>query len=387
MKKNLYQFAAASMLAGMSSFTYASLTVSSGVQSFTGSVGVVAAGTSAGHGAPLTSHTNSNDNAVVSTVSLGQFDTSLGVLTGVELQLNSSRTQIIEGTGYKNNGPGRTASGNGASSALLSAPGFDASFAPNITQTGSGCALAHGPTGYIQCGWGPEISAPITTNAVGNVASGNLNDYVGTGAVNATLTTPVLTTTATLTTTMGQPTSGSIVNYKVEWDGGLEAVYSYTSHAAASFAGTSAQNSLTLDFGVIQQFGASPVLGFDIVNLADSNRTGLDLDAFSGSGDAGIFNPGLAAFSGLAQGASHSFTATMLTDTVGSFSASYLLGLSDADIGASNTWLDQTLTLNLVGVVSPIPESDTWAMLLAGLGLIGWKLKRQSRLQSSIAFA
>jgi hypothetical protein len=38
-------------------------------------------------------------------------------------------------------------------------------------------------------------------------------------------------------------------------------------------------------------------------------------------------------------------------------------------------------------VVSPIPEAQTWAMLLAGLGLIGWRLRNQSRKSSSLAFA
>ncbi|MDP1558358.1 MAG: choice-of-anchor E domain-containing protein [Nitrosomonas sp.] len=384
--KYIYHFAAVTVLTGISGFSHASLATSSGVQSFSGSAAVTATGTSTGAGAPLTNATNSNNNALISNVSLGQFDASLGVLTGVELQLNSSRVQAIDGTGFKNNGPGRTAGGSGTSSASLSAPGLDAVFAPNITQIGTGCGLAMGMTGFIQCGWGPQTSATTVTNTTGNVASGNLNDYVGAGAVNAALTTPNLSATATLTTTMGQP-SGSTVNYSVAWSGGLEAIYSYALHAAASFNGSSAQTSLTLDFGVIPQFGATPTLGFDIFNLTDSNRTGLDLDAFSGSGDTGVFSTGLAAFSGLAQGASNGFAATMLTDTLGSFRASYLLSLSDADFGASNTWFDQTLTLNLVGVVSPVPEAQTWAMLLAGSGLIGWRLKNQSREEPNMAFA
>jgi len=77
----------------------------------------------------------------------------------------------------------------------------------------------------------------------------------------------------------------------------------------------------------------------------------------------------------------------MLTDTLGSFNASYLLSLSDADFGASDTWLDQTLTLNLIGVVSPVPEAHTWAMLLAGLGLVGWRLRNSSRESSGMTFA
>lgn len=33
----------------------------------------------------------------------------------------------------------------------------------------------------------------------------------------------------------------------------------------------------------------------------------------------------------------------------------------------------------LTGDVSPVPEADTWAMLLAGLGLLGWQARRRAR--------
>ncbi|WP_300288464.1 PEP-CTERM sorting domain-containing protein [Nitrosomonas sp.] len=388
--KYIYQFAATAILAGIGNFSHASLTTSSGVQSFSGNASVTATSTS------KTAVSNTNNNASVATVSLGQFDTSIGVLTGVELQLKSSRTQTIDGTGFKNNGPGRTASGSGTSSALLSTSGFNAAFTPNITQTGSGCGLAMGMTGYISCNWGSQTSASIVTNITGNVASGNLNDYAGTGLINATLTTPDLAATATLTATMGQQ-SGSTVNYSVAWNGSLEAIYSYMLHAAASFDGTSTQNSLTLDFGVIPQFGPAPTLNFDIFNLADNNRTGLDLDTISGSGDTGAFNIDLTTFSNLAQGTNNNFIASMLTSTLGTFSASYLLDLSDTGIGASNTWLNQKLTLNLIGTVNAastansnpesIPEPGTLALLLAGLGMMAWRLKNQPHEKSGLTIA
>ncbi len=35
-------------------------------------------------------------------------------------------------------------------------------------------------------------------------------------------------------------------------------------------------------------------------------------------------------------------------------------------------------------VVSAVPETETWTMLLAGLGLIGWRLKKQARYEPSM---
>ncbi|MCC6922288.1 MAG: pyruvate-binding protein [Nitrosomonas sp.] len=38
-------------------------------------------------------------------------------------------------------------------------------------------------------------------------------------------------------------------------------------------------------------------------------------------------------------------------------------------------------------IVSTVPETHTWAMLLAGLGLIGWRLRNSSRESSGMTFA
>lgn len=362
---NIFQLTSIAALMGISGLVHAGLTTSSGVENFNGSASVGATATR------QLSASNNNNNASVATVSLGQFDGSLGVLTGVELQLNSSRTQSVDGTGYKYNGAGKTASGSGTSTAALSASGFSAAFAPAIAQSGSGCGLAMGMTGYISCGWGPEASTATATNTTASVDSNNLNDYVGNGSVDASLTTPSLSATATLSTTMGQE-SGSTVNYSVSWQGSLEAVYSYLLHASASFDGSASQNSLTLDFGTVLQNSAASSLNFNIFNLSDVNRTGLDLDGFSRSGDTNIFNTSLAGFTDLAQGGSNGFIASMLTENLGAFSASYLLDLSDADFGASSTWKNQTLTLNLVGEVVPVPvPAAVWLFGSALIGLIG----------------
>lgn len=47
----------------------------------------------------------------------------------------------------------------------------------------------------------------------------------------------------------------------------------------------------------------------------------------------------------------------------------------------SDKAINVTATFTSVRQISPVPEPGTYAMLLAGLGLLGWQRKRQSRLR------
>ncbi|PPD33036.1 MAG: PEP-CTERM sorting domain-containing protein [Methylomonas sp.] len=373
MSINLQLTAVAGLLA-VSGISQAALTTTTGPVSFSGSATVSASGTS------VLSKTNSNNNASIANVSLGQFNAANGVLTGVDLQLTSNRQQTIDGYGYKNNGPGRDASGSGSSTAAMAAIGAAANFATAITQTGGACSLAHGPTGFTDCSWGPNASTANATNATASVADANLDDYVGNGSVSASLTLPTLSATTTLSRTQGQ-TSGSTTNYLLEWAGDLQANYSYLLHAAASFDGSSVSNVLTLDFGSITQNSAAS-LNFGLFNLADANRIGLDLDSVNGSGDTGAFSTDLSLFSGLAQGGSQFFIANLLTANTGTFSAQYLLNLSDEDLGASSTRQNYQLTLNLTGNVvaatAPVPvPGAVWLFGSAMLSMLGVSRRKQ----------
>jgi len=129
MKTN-FQLTAVAVLLSASGISHAALTSTAGPVNFSGSASVTATS------GAVASATNSNNGATIANVALGQFNASNGVLTGVDLQLTSNRTQTINGVGNKNNGPGRTVNGSGTSSALLSASGVSASFAPNLTQAG-----------------------------------------------------------------------------------------------------------------------------------------------------------------------------------------------------------------------------------------------------------
>ncbi|PKD42323.1 PEP-CTERM sorting domain-containing protein [Methylomonas sp. Kb3] len=371
-----FQLTAIAVLLGVSGIAQAALTVTSGPVSFSGSASVTATG------GQVASTTNSNNGATIANVALGQFDVANGVLTGVDIQLTSNRTQTINGSGNKNNGPGRTVNGSGTSNALMSAAGVSAAFVPNLTQAGSGCALAHGPTGPVNCSWGPNTAAAATTDTTVGADDQNLKDYVGGGSVNASLSLPTLSATTTMSSTAGQPGSGSSATYKVDWAGSLQANYSYLLHSLASFDASSANNTLTLDFGTVAQ-NTGPTLSFSLFNLADADRIGLDLDSVSGSGDTGALTTNLTAFNDLAQGSSVAFIANLLTSTTGVFSAQYLINLSDADFGASSTRQNHQLTLNLVGNVVgnvaavPVPGA-VWLFGSAMLGLVG--LQKRKRL-------
>ncbi|MDP3334893.1 MAG: PEP-CTERM sorting domain-containing protein [Methylococcaceae bacterium] len=371
--KTSFQLTAITVLLGVSGISQAALTSTTGPVSFSGSASVTATGGQAA------SATNSNNGATIANVALGQFDGANGVLTGVDLQLTSNRAQTINGSGNKNNGPARTVNGSGSSSALLSGAGVSASFAPNLTQAGTGCTLAHGPTGPVNCTWGPNTAAAATTDTTVGADEANLNDYAGGGSVNASLSLPTLSATTTMSATQGQPGSGSTATYKVDWSGSLQANYSYLLHALASFDGSSAANSLTLDFGTVAQNSSSPSLSFSLFNQANADRIGLDLDSVIGSGDTSSFSTDLSAVTGLAQGSSQAFLAGLLTSATGAFNAQYLLNLSDADLGASNTRQNYQLTLNLVGNVAAVPvPAAVWSFLTGLMGMLALVRRKKS---------
>ena len=368
----LTRIALAIALLGGAGLAQAQLNTVSSASSFNGTATVTATG------AGVLTATSSNNGASIATVGVGQFDSAAGVLVGADLLLNSSRTQLISGIGNKNNGPGRTANGSGSSTAGFLAPGVNSSFAPAATLAGSGCTLAMGPTGAISCGWGPVASSAIATNASASVNGASLNSYVGAGSTSVALSLPSLGATTTLSSTKGMSGSGSSSTYSVTWAGNLQASYSYLLHAAPSFNGASQLSSLTLDFGTVAQGASVSPLNFSLFNLGDANRVGLDLDSVSGSGNTSKLSTNLASFMALAQSGSNAYLASLDTSTVGSFSAHYVLSLSDADVGASATRSNYQLEVNLLGNVAAVPEPDTYAMLLAGLGLMGGIARRRA---------
>lgn len=347
-------------LIGSAGLAHAELTTSAST-TFDGSASVTAIANS------VASATSTNNNAAIATVGVGQFDTATGVLTGATVQVDGSAVQSISGIGTKGNGAAKTANGSGSNTAGMTAPGAGLSFA-GTTVTGTGCSLRQGGTGNISCNWGPVTSTSSTTGSTG-VAAGSLDSYVGTGTTNVSLTLPGLQATSTLSSTMGQASS-STSTYTVNWSGSVQANYSYLLHAAPSFDVQTQTGSLTLDFGTVVQGSSAGPLAFTLYNLVDTDRVGLDLDSVAVEGEAGKFATDLAGFTNLDQGLKQTFQVGLDTSSVGSFSAHYVLTLSDADVGVASTRGTYQMELNLVGNVAAVPEPETYAMLLAGLGMI-----------------
>ena len=120
-------------------------------------------------------------------------------------------------------------------------------------------------------------------------------------------------------------------------------------HAEASFSDSSDLDSLTIDFGSVPVGGVIET-AFDLFNLEQTENftADLDLDSISGLGDTDVLTTNLAAFNGLAAGQSDSFIASFDTSTLGDFSVTYTLMLSDEDLPGAQ---DQNLVLNLLGEV------------------------------------
>jgi hypothetical protein len=331
---------------------YASLVYDTSIVSFSDSVSV----TDAEGGASSTS----NNNASLGSSALEQFDASLGVLTGVTVNLDSTRTQSVTvsstASGSGNNPV--TSTGTGSSTAAISAPGVSYTFTTAITANGS-------------CSGRRRDACSNTTTAAGvstiqdQAATGSLDSYVGGGTVNVSRTAPTLSASQGTGVFNGAETT----QYNLAWAGDLSATYSYLLHAAPSFNNSASVDSLTLDFGTVEQYSSVGQLGFSIFNLADPNRTDLDLVSFTATGDTIALGSALTPFANLLQGSDQLFYATLDTTNLGVFSATYVLTLSDAaNIGAASSHHTYTLYLTLTGtVVAPLPDS-VW---LFGTGLIG----------------
>ena len=313
----------------------------------------------------------SNDDASLGTSELEQFDASLGVLTGVTINLDSTRDQSVTvsstaggGNGNGNNND-RTSTGSGTSTASISAPGTSHTFSTEISADGTCTAPRHEACSNTTT----AAAEPTTLNLS---VTGNLDSYVGSGTVAIDRTAPTLSASQS----NGALTGTESTQYELTWAGDLSASYTYLKHAAPSFDSGSPIDTLTLDFGSVEQNSTVNSLGFSIFNLADPERTDLDLISFTATGDTGVLDSGLTTFTNLSPGGDQLFYATLDTATSGSFSVTYKLTLSDAaNIGATDSQHSYYMYLTLTGIVGevtsvPVPDA-LWLFVTGLIGIVG----------------
>ncbi|MBK4734026.1 PEP-CTERM sorting domain-containing protein [Noviherbaspirillum pedocola] len=319
-------------------------------------------------GTPTTTTVN---NASLGTAPITAFSSSTGVLTGVTVNLSGTQTQSTQTTATAGSGTGSndnvTASGTGSSSVQISATGIPNTTTSVLTQADS-CTdkIKNGCTGAAT----ENKQNFAVTNAA--VSAGSLNSYVG-GTPGISLSAPTLSASQTTAAFYGTDSTTSTVSIS----GTGSVVYNYLLHALGSFKGDTQVTSLNLDFGTVFQGDIDPTLNFSVFNLANANRNGLDLDSVSGIGNTTPLTTTFSPVTALSQGTSTMFSAMLDTANLGTFNAVYTFNLSDANVGASSTWQNSTLTLNLTGKVVAVPEPLSIALL--GAGLLGIAASRRRK--------
>ena len=218
-------------------------------------------------------------------------------------------------------------------------------------------AIGASPSGFTAAGAGSGhyLLASQNQNHATSLNTGTVGDYSG-GAV---------------TVTDAAVSPAALAN--VTLDGRVLA------HSEGSLAGGSDLDALTLDFGAVGQGSAAADLAFSIHNLLSQLgiTAGLDLDLITPGGDSAVLTTDLGTFSNLAAASSNGYLASFDTSTVGSFSATYTLDVSDQNLAGATDGTD--LVLTLTGIVTApsgaIPEPQS--LLIIAVATLALRRRRR----------
>ncbi len=125
-------------------------------------------------------------------------------------------------------------------------------------------------------------------------------------------------------------------------------------HADASFSLVSVQKSLALDFGIFAQGETAPLLDFSLANRSPSGNNAytaaLDVDSITPAGNSTAFLTTLATASNLPAGSTIAESASLRTDVLGLFSATFSIANSDENIPGAASF--SPLSLSLAGRIA-----------------------------------
>jgi hypothetical protein len=306
-----------------------------------------------------------------------QFDAHIGVLTGVSSTLNvSGGTLKLSSTGTWGSGSGNpalTASGTVLANSTL--PGIEFG---NINTLNFSCS---GTSGGSRCfedkskpGWKNFTATDTTWLNPTSTTTNGLNSYVGASSMASSFT---VTNTVALTRAdiINSPTATLAVTGLT---GKQSLDYTYLNHANASFTSGSDTNSLAKDI-------SAGAFNFSVYNYGTADTANLASKSLTCTGgDCSAFKFTSSSFNALSAGNSfNNYGSIEVSDGArsGAYNATFALIFSDTHAGAaSNTLMDNSLSLAVsanVAAVSAVPEPETYAMLLAGLSVIGLKIRRR----------
>jgi len=234
----------------------------------------------------------------------------------------------------------------------------------------SGSATANGSiTALAQGGTDSSMSIALNTSVAGNASGSVTLGFASNGAGTSELGTTELA---------GQTVTaqGQVNNY-------ANAAFVKTGGAGA-FSG--AAYSFTLDFGQITMGSGSAMAELALANIGGS---ALFTDLLSGSFDlSGISSftlAGFSSFSGIGgQGSFGGLHVTLGDGVVGNFDQVVALsatGYNTSGYAAALPTVTLELQGRVVSAVAPVPEGDTWALILVGMGLLGgrmWTIRRSN---------
>lgn len=152
-------------------------------------------------------------------------------------------------------------------------------------------------------------------------------------------------------------TSAAAGQGSVDGNDTITVVAAVLDHSNASFAAIADQDTLIIDFGSLPQ-GGVVTLPFSIHNLESvaGFTAKLDIDSIAPAGDSATLYTDLAPTANIPATSSQSLTASFDTSIVGSFSATYVISVSDENLPGETT--GSALTLTLIGGVIGCNAAD-----------------------------